>query len=317
MKRLLPFVALLLFFPISVQSWGFFAHRTINYAAVFTLPEEMFSFYRIHAETLRSLAVNPDKRRYVSEVEAPRHYLDADFYESRVPLDTLPKHWDSAVARYGIDTIRNHGIVPWHVIRIKYQLTRAFMTHDYKKIISISADLGHYIGDLHVPLHATHNYNGQLTNQKGIHGFWESRLPELFSNQYDLFLGRARYILNVPEEVWLRFEQSFAAKDSVLLFEAKLDSNTKPDKKYGFEDRGNQVVKTYSESYSRKYHNTLNNMVERRLRSSIEFVGSMWYTAWVDAGQPILDESIHFDLTEPSLDSSYQHSSPKGRLEGE
>ena len=32
----------------------------------------------------------------------------------------------------------------------------------------------------------------------------------------------------------------------------------------------------------------LGNQVERRMRASILAVGSIWYTAWVDAGQPDL-----------------------------
>jgi hypothetical protein len=55
------------------------------------------------------------------------------------------------------------------------RLTRAFKEHDRERILRYSADLGHYIGDAHVPLHCTRNYNGQLSGQHGIHGFWESR----------------------------------------------------------------------------------------------------------------------------------------------
>ena len=29
-------------------------------------------------------------------------------------------------------------------------------------------------------------------------------------------------------------------------------------------------------------------MIERRARASIELVGSLWYTCWLDAGQPDL-----------------------------
>ena len=39
-----------------------------------------------------------------------------------------------------------------------------------EKILKYSAELGHYIGDAHVPLHTTENYNGQLTNRKVFMG---------------------------------------------------------------------------------------------------------------------------------------------------
>ena len=58
-----------------------------------------------------------------------------------------------------------------------------------QRILRISAEIGHYIGDAHVPLHTTENYNGQLSGQEGIHAFWESRLPEMFSDEFDFFVG--------------------------------------------------------------------------------------------------------------------------------
>ncbi len=59
----------------------------------------------------------------------------------------------------------------------------------------ISAEFGHYIADACVPLHTTSNYNGQLTDQVGIHAFWESRIPELFAvEEFDMIVGTASYI---------------------------------------------------------------------------------------------------------------------------
>ncbi|MFT4521478.1 MAG: hypothetical protein ACI8ZN_000411 [Bacteroidia bacterium] len=311
-------LALCFFFtPIVIYPWGFLGHKTINEIAVYTLPDSMFGFYKMHLNYIVSSAVNADKRRYVVENEAPRHFLDADHYENEVPLDTLPHTWKDAVAKYGQDSLLKYGIVPWHVILVKYQLTEAFKAHDYKAILRLSADLGHYVGDLHVPLHATGNYNGQKTNQHGIHGLWESRLPELFQSDYNYFVGKARYVDNVTHEVWMRFEQSYAAVDSVLSFELQATEHTSETKKYTFEDRGRQVVQTYSTHFCEEYHNMLNGMVEARLRASIEFVGSLWFTAWVDAGQPHLrlDWRIGDDLERIGLDSAYQHQKIKGRME--
>lgn len=296
------------------MSWGFFGHKTINYSAIFTLPIEMFGFYKTHASQIRDMAVNADKRRYAIDEEAPRHYLDADFYEKTVPLDTIPHRFDSAVAKYGLDTILEHGIVPWHVIKVKWWLTKAFVEKDANSIIRLSADLGHYVGDLHVPLHSTNNYNGQLTGQHGIHGFWESRLPELFSVDYDFFVGKAEYIDNVEDVVWKRFEESYAAKDSVLQIEKELSQQIKADKLYSYELRGQTLVQTYSVYYSSMYHKALNQMVERRMQSSIKMIGSLWFTAWVDAGQPDLS-LMTTELNDNEVDSISMNQRIRGRPE--
>ena len=65
-----------------------------------------------------------------------------------------------------------------------------------------AADLGHYVGDAHVPLHTTSNYNGQKTGQKGIHAFWESRIPELSGGQYSNFVPTVNYIDDPQSFIW-------------------------------------------------------------------------------------------------------------------
>lgn len=154
----------------------------------------------------------------------------------------------------------------------------------------MSADLGHYIADAHVPLHTTENYNGQMTGQRGIHGFWESRIPELKAEDYDYFVGRANYVDNVIKTAWKIVKESHAGVDSVLKFEAKLNSTFPSDQKYGIENRGNVTVKIYSLEYTNAYDEMIKGQVERRMRGAILMVGSLWYTAWVNAGKPDLDK---------------------------
>lgn len=288
LKKILV-VALLSCIIIPAFSWGFFGHKLINRLAIFTLPEELLLFYKTNMEYVTEHAVDADMRRYSDPEEACRHYVDLDHYEAVVPIDSVPKYWKEAVAKYSEDTLKAYGIVPWHIFLMKYKLTEAFKEKNFDRILKISADIGHYIGDAHVPLHSTENYNGQLTGQHGIHGFWESRLPELFSENYDFFVGRAAYVDNVQLAAWQASEGSYAAKDSVLLFEKELNAKFGIDRKYSNEQKGQGMVKVYSKEYSQAYHEMLGNQVERRLRASVYLVGCIWYTAWVDAGQPDLN----------------------------
>ena len=289
---------LLLFIPQQViYSWGFFAHKRMNRIAVFTLPPGMIGFYKKHIEYLTEQAVGPDRRRYTVEGEAPRHYIDIDHYGEN-PFEVMPRWWKDAVAKYSEDTLLAYGIVPWHIQKTVGSLTEAFREENLDRILRLSADLGHYIADSHVPLHCTENYNGYLTNQVGIHAFWESRLPELFANDYDFFVGRANYIENILDKAWETVEASFTATDSVLLFEAKLNNQFPPDKKYCHENRGGMLKKMHSEEYCLAYDKILDGMVERRMKASIITIGSMWYTAWVNAGQPDLKRLEDKDVTD-------------------
>lgn len=281
------------------SSWGFFAHRKINRLAVFTLPIEMITFYKKNIRYIEEAAVNPDRRRYIIPQEAARHYIDLDDYADSA-VHKLPRYWKEAVEKFGDDSLQAHGVLPWHINRVYYQLKDAFAVRDPEKILRLSADLGHYVADAHVPLHTTKNYDGQLTNQTGLHAFWESRLPELFSNEYDFFTGKAEYINNVQLAAWKIIAHTNQSLDSVLVFEKRL-SEKFGDKKYNFESQGRQTVKVFSYDYSRAYHQALAGMVERQMRASILMTGSIWYTAWVDAGQPDLKSLIHYTPSEEEI----------------
>lgn len=277
--------------------WGFFAHKQINRLAVFTLPPELGIFFKYHIQFVEENAVNPDRRRYAVPEEAARHYIDLDVYGDSAVYN-MPRYWKDAVETYSEDTLQAYGIVPWHILVMKYRLTDAMREKDVDRILRTATDLGHYIGDANVPLHTTENYNGQLTGQYGIHGFWESRMPELFFDRYNFFVGKASYIENPQLDAWEAVTNAHLALDSVLFFEQQLNARFSPDKKYTFEERGGTTVQTYSREYSEEYHTMLAGQVERRMKASVKMVGDFWYTCWVDAGQPDMYELVKVELTD-------------------
>ncbi len=318
MKKIFFFVLLL-----SVHSksfcWGFFAHKKINSYAVFLLPPQMMVLYKPNIDFITAHAVDPDMRRNVVTDEAPRHYIDIDYY-GKYPYAELPRKWSDAVAKFNEDTLLANGIVPWHVQTMLYRLTEAFKAKNFFQIMKNSADIGHYIADAHVPLHTSSNHNGQLTNQKGIHGFWESRVPELLADkEFDFFIGKAEYIKSPGEYIWARVLESAKAADSVLLFEKELTKQFGTDKKYAFEQRNNVLVKQYSSAFTIAYNKKLDGMVERRMRLAIFSVASFWYTAWVNAGQPDLTDLSKQKFSEADikefekLNDAWKNGKVKGR----
>lgn len=318
MKRTCLLVALLLI-ESPVFSWGFYAHRLINYHAVFLLPPEMLVLYKPHIDFLSAHAVDPDKRRYAMPEEAPRHFIDLDHYDQSL-RDSLRRPWPEVITRFSKDSLHAHGIVPWWVQTMLYRLTAAFKARDQVRILKLSAEIGHYIGDAHVPLHACSNYNGQKTGQHGIHGFWESRIPELLAaTEWDFFIGKAAYLPQPLTFIWDRVTESGAAADTVLFYEQQLKRSFPADQQFAFENRNGVIVRQYSRAYSLAYHQRLNNMIERRMRQSIFAVASFWYTAWVNAGQPDLKGLLNKDFSEDDrkafelLDKQWKYARPSGK----
>ncbi|OQY96411.1 MAG: S1/P1 Nuclease [Sphingobacteriales bacterium UTBCD1] len=287
MKRNL-FIIIACLYAQQCFCWGFFAHQEINRYAVFLLPPQMMVLYKPNLDFITIHAVDPDKRRYAVAAEGPRHYIDIDHYGA-YPYDSLPRKWKDAVARFSEDTLNQYGTVPWWVQTMLYRLTDAFKEKSQAKILKLSTELGHYIADAHVPLHASSNHNGQYSDQLGIHGFWESRIPELLADkEWDFFIGKAEYIPDPANFIWKRVLESAAAADTVLKFEKELSKQFPADQKFSYENRNGIQIRQYSSAYTKAYNEKMKGMVERRMRQSVFAVASFWYTAWVNAGQPDL-----------------------------
>ena len=363
--------------------WGFFGHRKINKMAVFTLPQEMLGFYKKNIDYVTRHAIDPDTRRYASEHEGIRHYINLDQLGDS-PIDNLPRELSDAISQYsqiyyvnnetdstllldlrfhkiysseiisnGIceislapfiewndsllvfgqreeydhefelsnlpdwiklkedykegtiivsDKFSQYGIAPYYIEHMFHRLKRSFRKKEGKKILQLSSEIGHYLADIHVPLHTTKNYNGADTDQLGIHAFWETRLPELYAEkQYDFMVGKAEYIQNQNEFIWNTVFKSFALVDQVLGIEKSLSSTFASDMQYCYEERNNKTVRLECEEYANTYHERMNGMVEKRMQESIHAVGSFWFSAWILAGQPDLSEltdDINWSLEE-------------------
>lgn len=250
----------------------------------------MLELYKPHINFLIEHSTDPDKRKSLLKEEHSRHFIDIDHYGS-YPYPALPRKWKDAVNSYTEDSLKKYGIVPWYIEKMFFALTESFKEKNLKKILKNSADIGHYIADAHVPLHTNSNHNGQLTNQQGIHGFWESRIPELLCDkEFNFYIGSAIYISNPRQYIWDRILESAIAADSVLIVEKELSVKFPAFQKYAFEKRNKKLVKQYSSSFTIAYNTKLNRMVERRMRIAIQTVASFWFTAWVDAGQPDLND---------------------------
>lgn len=318
MKKIL-LLTILLFSAIKSFCWGFYGHRKINYHAVFLLPPEMMVLFKPQIDFLSEHSVDPDKRRYAVPEEGPRHYIDIDRY-GRYPYPDLPRKWEDAVAKYSEDTLNTYGIVPWWLQTMLHRLTGAFKEKNQAKILRYAAEIGHYIADAHVPLHANSNHNGQFSGQKGIHGFWESRVPELLAEkEWDFFIGKAEYLKNPADFIWKRVLESAAAADTVLQIEKELTAIFPQDQKFSFEERNGSTIRQYSSAFSKAYDKRLNGMIERRMRQSIHATASFWYTAWINAGQPDLKKLNNREFTNEelkefeALNNSWKNATIKGR----
>jgi hypothetical protein len=289
-KTLLPLLlAALVLAHGTASGWGFFGHRTITQIAVYELPSSMQAFYYRNMGEIVRLSTAPDERRNDDPTEAPKHYIDMDHYSEEDPFGKMPRKYDEAVAKFTADTLKKYGTVPWVIMEMKDNLTEAFRQRDTVGIVKFSAELSHYVGDAFVPLHTTINYDGQLTDQKGLHSLWESQLPEKFITEYKLDGEPAKYIKDPLAAIWTTLAQSYGFLGETFDRASKIDKTMKPEVRFTFSHKYGKTSRRYSDAYADAYNKSVGGMVDYRLKGAPTLVSSLWLSAWQDAGKPDLN----------------------------
>jgi len=298
MKKLIIISSVVILAGIVCSSWGFLGHRTIHQLAVYELPPSMRYFFHHNMTEIVKKSVRPDQRRNEDKEEAPKHYIDLELYGDSAAWK-MPLLWKDALKKYGKDSLAKCGYVPYYVVTMKERLTAAFRSGNKDSILFYAIDLGHYISDAHVPLHVSENYDGQLTNQKGLHALWESMIPEIEIQQYDL-RGRhkAKYLKHPERAIWKAVRESYKLLNDVFEEEKAVTRSFTQEEKYRVQMRNGREYKSYTSAFAKAYSAKLGKTINQRLISSANLVADFWYTSWVDAGCPNLNKS----LQEPVMD---------------
>ena len=272
--------------PVSVGAWGLDVHRWITRRALEGLPAPLKAFYAARADMVVEHSVDPDLWRVVAlrtdrGDEDPNHFLDIDGLDEPRPFTGVPREWDAYVARYGAERANRMGRLPWRAEEM-YKLVVARFQDAVKNpqgygldnAVYASAVLAHYIEDAHQPFHSVLNYDGQLTNQRGIHSRFETELP--LRNRAQLTRALApvtiRPIANIKEFVF----ETLAANEAVV--QGILDADTAATK-------GREL---YDDGYFAALFKSTRPVLERRLSDAASAVASVIVAAWTEGGKPPL-----------------------------
>lgn len=282
----------LLVISFTLGSWGFLVHRTIHQISVYQLPKPMQPFFYKHMDYLVAQSVRPDQRRNEDPTEATKHFIDLEAYGDSA-VWKMPREWQAAVARFTRDSLIKYGYVPYHIMVMKDRLTNAFRSGKADSILFYAADIGHYIGDAHVPLHTTINYDGQLTNQRGLHALWETVVPEIELASFDLSTKhKAQFIKDPVTACWTAVQSGWELLDETLVQEREATKSFTDSTKYRIQIRNGREVKYYTSAFAKAYYSRVGKSVNRQLIRSSEMIADMWYTCWVEAGRPDLDKIL-------------------------
>lgn len=261
---------LALFLPISVLGWGGRLHIDISRRAAQIVPEEMAA-WRAYANLMANGSFRPDLWKGDDQTEGPRHYVDIERY-AEIGAKNLPRNY----ADLSRMTSRRHtprsGIAPWVILELQERLTAAMATNDWDEAAVVAAAMGHYVADVHQPLHTTENFDGATGEGRGVHLRWEIEMPGIYWRTSMLAPDEPNYV----EDAW-PFILGFI-KESHEDVNAILDADEKARAATG----GN----TESRAYYGKLWELSEDIFVRQASLAARNLASLWYTAWMDAGRP-------------------------------
>jgi len=277
-------LAVVVLAPIGLSAWGMDVHRLITARALTGLPAGLKPFFAERSAFVIEHSADPDLWRIVALKgdrgdEDPNHFLDIDGLDEPRPFTNVPREWEAYVARYGVDRANKNGRLPWRTEDI-YRLLVARFQDVAKGTSAYAADnatyvaavLAHYIEDAHQPFHAVANYDGQATNQRGIHARFETEV--VLRNRDTLTLAPVAIapIPNIRTFVFDRVIEGEAVAASILDADRLASGG-----------RG-----VYDDAYYAAFFKSVRSVLERRLSEAASGVASAITAAWTEAGRPVM-----------------------------
>jgi hypothetical protein len=268
-----------LFLPAPASAWSWEAHRFIMRRALEILPAEIKPFFSEHREEVISRSIDPDLWRDAGWDEDHNHFVNFGAPEmGPFPFVAFPRDHTAALEKFGDAGLKRLGTLPWRLQEMVGNLRRAFEGFakgnglSPQQTVLFSGAASHYIQDATQPLHASNNYDGQLTDQRGLHSRFELGLIERFESRITITPAQAKTIASVRDYGF----------DTLLASYQKVDVILKADKEaIGAKD-------TYDDEYFETFFAGVKPVFEGQLSTAVTATASVITTAWDQAGRPAL-----------------------------
>ena len=245
--------------------------------AIDLLPPEIRPFFAAHRDELILRVNDPDLWRVAGFDDDPNHFMNLGMSElGPFPFSALPRDLDAAIEKFGMPMLKRIGLLPWREAEEFGNLRRAFegfkdgSPYAAGNAVLFASVAAHYIQDAHQPLHASNNYDGQLTNQRGGHARFETALFERFESRLTITPSAPSPMMH-PRD---------AAFDALLASYQLVPRVLQADK--------DAVVgkQTYDDDYFEKFFAAVRPVLEERLAGAMTATTSLLWGAWDLAGRP-------------------------------
>lgn len=253
--------------------WGPEGHELITRHAVEMLPSDIRAFYDENERYIVTLSTLPDDWRVTHRGTGPQHYFDLDLLD-KPPFAKVRGSRADVEKRFGKEKVLEMGLLPWTIEERFGKLVAAMKAGDGVEIVVQSALLSHFVGDAHVPFHATRHYDGNKPEQKGLHFRWETSLVALKLKPESIKPAVPARVGDIYKAAFDWCVDSWSYVDAICAAE---DTAREKDPNHGY-----------------RYHETLANetlgILQNRISASASSLAGVYIAAWERAGKPKLPD---------------------------
>jgi hypothetical protein len=259
------------FAPGQAFAWGPEGQKLVLNQAIDTLPYDLRGYFEANRSFLLQHVTDTLEAETKIPAERHNHFIFLDKY-GRFPFVALPRSYKAAVGKYGKSKIEATGLLPWQIGVYSAKLTEAMRLGRWEEVKLDAAILASYVADAHDPFNTTENFDGHLTEQKGVNDRFGTTLVERFSSFFPMRPNDAAFISDPTDHA----------------FEACLSSHTWVENILLADRNAHLEIKSYSDEYLDRFYNASAPTLIRQLSDAASDVGSYWLTAWTNAGRPAL-----------------------------
>ncbi len=272
--------------------WGEHGHLISGRAAAVDLPREMPDFFRTSSAQLSYLNPEPDRwrddrMRAMNEAFRYDHYVDMENLSAEAVGAEDRYQYLEAVFDSDLEVpVRDSGFLHLHILELYQRLVVGF--RDWRaapgprerewieaRIINDAGILGHYATDGAQPHHTTIHFNGWssgvpnpegYTTSRDIHWQFESLFPQAhvtFEDVLPRIASEPRNLHDVRADIWEFLTESNAQVETLYRLER--------DVGFDADSPADPAAKAF---------------VVDRLVAGVEMLRALWWTAWLESGEP-------------------------------
>jgi hypothetical protein len=247
-----------------VLAWDDTGVRLVIEKAIDSLPKPIKKFYEQREAIILEHVVDPIR-------SGQRLTFELDRFET-FPFEGIPEDRQSAVSKFGEETIEEAGDLPWKLQDTFQKLIEAYRTMDIEAIETLSAEIAFLVGELHNPVNVSKYGDGEPIDQDGLRERFDERLLEVYGEKIKFDTPAAVYLDRPGEYAFNIARRAYIWVDNILLHD--------------------YIARQGVMSYDRFYYEGLwlrsSIIINQMLQNLSRDAASYWYTAWIEAGKPEL-----------------------------